>query len=118
MNAEIYNPNAVVGITKTAALYLKEQTQKQDALGIKLSLMPGGCSGFEYKWEYVYEYFEEDSIQVSHYDDFVFVIDLLSKPMLEGSIVDVEDKGLQGFSLIVKSPNAQGSCGCGESVAF
>ena len=42
----------------------------------------------------------------------------LSLPLLEGSLIDIKDEGIKGSSLIVTSPKAVGSCGCGESVTF
>jgi len=119
MEVKTYIPSdSILSFTGAGYKYIKEQVQKQNAIGVRLTLKPGGCSGFEYKWDYVFEYYHEEGLLVQQEDDFAFLTDDLSVDMLRGSTVDLMDSGLSGQSLVVKSPNATGQCGCGESVAF
>jgi Fe-S cluster assembly protein SufA/iron-sulfur cluster assembly protein len=120
MEIKSYNPSeSLVTFTESAYKYVADMASDKDALGVQLQLKPGGCSGFEFVWDYVYEYYDADpSMRVQKENDFVFVTDNLSVGMLTGSEIDLEDKGIAGSQLIVKSPMASGQCGCGESVAF
>ncbi len=120
MEIKTYNPSeSLVSFTESAYKYVSSMASEKDALGVQLLLKPGGCSGFEFVWSYVFEYFDADpSMRVQKENDFVFVTDNMSVSMLTGSEIDLEDKGIAGSQLIVKSPRASGQCGCGESVAF
>jgi len=119
MEVQTYTPSdSILSFTGEGYNYIKEQVDNQKAIGVKLTLKPGGCSGFEFVWDYVFEYFQEPSLLVQQEQDFAFLTDDLSVDMLRGSTVDLEDSGLAGKTLVVRSPNATGTCGCGESVAF
>ena len=113
-----YNPDQAVAVTDAAKKHLLDQIYEKDTLGVSLGLMPGGCSGFEFDWDFVTEYLSQN-YHIQHLDDSkVFIIDLISMPMLQGSTIDLLDEGIKGKSLVVTSPQAQGSCGCGESIHF
>lgn len=91
------------------------QTQKGDAkLVLKISVLGGGCSGFQYKFDIVGEYpenafiFEKDNAKV--------VVDRESAIFLQNSKIDfVEDLGSARFE--IQNPNASAKCGCGSSFA-
>jgi iron-sulfur cluster assembly protein/iron-sulfur cluster insertion protein len=42
------------------------------------------------------------------------VVDPSSAPLLQGAILDFKD-GLQGAGFAITNPNAQRTCGCGQS---
>ena len=46
--------------------------------------------------------------------DVTIVIDPASQPLLKGATLDFND-GLQGAGFHISNPNAQRSCGCGQS---
>jgi iron-sulfur cluster insertion protein len=79
---------------------------------LRLSIMGGGCSGFQYNFTF------DDTITT---DDTVFeeanvrvVVDETSLALLDGSILDfVEDMSASRFT--VTNPNAASGCGCGNS---
>jgi iron-sulfur cluster assembly protein/iron-sulfur cluster insertion protein len=50
----------------------------------------------------------------SAYGDVTVVIDPASQPLLKGATLDFKD-GLQGAGFHISNPNAQRSCGCGQS---
>ena len=82
------------------------------ALGIKILVLAGGCSGFKYKIEYVDEIGKFD--EVINVEDFKIVIDQKAVLYLIGSVMDyVEEKFKSGF--VFSNPNEKGRCGCGES---
>jgi iron-sulfur cluster assembly protein/iron-sulfur cluster insertion protein len=81
-------------------------------LFLRVAVRPGGCSGFSYEM-----FFDTD---VAH-DDATYeqggvsvVIDAASAPHLGGASLDYKD-GLQGAGFSINNPNAQRSCGCGQS---
>jgi len=72
----------------------------------------GGCSGFQYGFKFDSEVaFDDDVIE---FDNFSLLLDSMSYPYLFGSTLDfVED--LSGSKFVIENPNAQTTCGCGES---
>ena len=117
METRLFNPNNFISVTEPAKQHLLNQIKQNDALGIALGIMPNGCAGFEYTWNFVSEYYSQN-YKITHIDDSVLIVDLLSADLLEGSEVDLVDEGIKGKTLIVRSPKATGACGCGESVTF
>jgi len=117
MEIKQYTPTEFLNVTDVAKQHLIEQIKNNDALGVRLGVMPNGCAGFEYTWDYVTEYFSQTE-RVTRLDDYVILVDDLSAEFLEGSQIDLKDEGIKGKTLLVNSPKATGSCGCGESVKF
>lgn len=79
--------------------------------GLRVQVIPGGCSGFEYDLslappEEGDEVVEEDGIKV--------IVDRFSVPYLLGVELDYEE-GFQGAGFLIHNPNASSSCGCGKS---
>jgi iron-sulfur cluster insertion protein len=88
------------------------QRQGNPDLMLRLQVDGGGCSGFQYKFGFA-DAVSDDDVVVER-DGVKLVVDQMSLPYLEGSVVDyVED--LAGASFQVKNPNASSSCGCGAS---
>jgi iron-sulfur cluster assembly accessory protein len=81
-------------------------------LALRVAVRPGGCSGFSYEM-----YFDSDVAT----DDVVaekagvrLVVDASSAQLLEGASLDYKD-GLQQAGFSINNPNAQRTCGCGQS---
>jgi iron-sulfur cluster assembly protein/iron-sulfur cluster insertion protein len=81
-------------------------------LALRVAVRPGGCSGFSYEM-----FFDADVAD----DDLKFeqggvtvLIDPASATHLGGASLDYKD-GLQGAGFAINNPNAQRSCGCGQS---
>ena len=91
------------------------EQQGNDNLKLRLSVSGGGCSGFQYGFEFDEEQ-KHDDIVVER-DGVTMLVDNTSLLYLFGSEVDfVED--LVGASFQVVNPNASSSCGCGSSFAI
>lgn len=75
---------------------------------LRVSVDGGGCSGFQYKFD-----FTTDRAA----DDMEFgpvLVDTTSLEFVKGSMLDyVESLGAASFE--IKNPNAKASCGCGNS---
>lgn len=100
-------------ITENAAKRINELRQKepQDAK-FRISVNGGGCSGFQYNFEFVASKGNDDNIFEKN--GAIVVIDEMSMGFLLGSKLDyVETLGSAGFE--IKNPLATATCGCGNS---
>mgnify|MGYP002713165679 CR=1 FL=1 len=84
---------------------------------LRVSVSGGGCSGFQYEFELERERERAEDDLVIERDGAVVLIDQISLPYLEGSVIDFVDD-LIGQSFQVKTPNATASCGCGTSFSI
>jgi len=81
-------------------------------LFLRVAVRPGGCSGFSYEMFFDTDLTADDS-KVEQ-GGVTVVIDAASAPHLGGAELDYKD-GLQGAGFSINNPNAQRSCGCGQS---
>lgn len=82
------------------------------ALKLRVYVTGGGCSGFQYGFDFADETADDDT--VIPFGDVALVIDPLSYQYLVGSTVDYEE-GLAGSRFLIQNPNATTTCGCGAS---
>ena len=109
-------PTVQLGVTETAAEEIKKFMASEEGLpetaGLRVRVVPGGCSGFQYSLN-----IEEESRPNDHVLDSNGVrlfVDMFSAQYLNGVEVDYVTSVMgQGFTF--KNPNATGSCGCGSS---
>ena len=104
----------MVIITEVAAEKVKNLLREQgnEGHGLRLGVMGGGCSGFQYKLD-----FEERAGDLDHVFEIAGVkifIDMKSSLYLNGVTLDYHD-GLMGAGFKIENPNARTTCGCGES---
>ena len=79
---------------------------------LRVAVRPGGCSGFSYEMFFDTDVAADD---VADRDGGVkVVIDPASHQTLKGASLDYKD-GLQGAGFSINNPNAERSCGCGQS---
>ena len=86
--------------------------EAEEGAGLRLEVVPGGCSGFEYSLA-LSEPRDGDEIIESAAGVRV-ILDRFSLPYLLGVQLDYEE-GFQGAGFIINNPNATSSCGCGKS---
>lgn len=80
--------------------------------GLRVRVMPGGCSGFQYGLDV--EDAPRDGDEVIDKSGLRVFVDPFSGQYLEGVEIDYVSSVMgQGFTF--KNPNAAGSCGCGSS---
>ena len=82
------------------------------ALKLRVYISGGGCSGFQYGFEFDEEQAEDD-IAVQR-DGVTLVVDPLSLQYLHGAEVDYSES-LSGAQFVIRNPNAKTTCGCGSS---
>ena len=90
-------------------------TQEQvpvESAGLRVSVLPGGCSGFKYSLNIEERALEDDMVhQVNGVRVFV---DGFSAQYLAGVTIDYVSS-MQGSGFTFKNPNSTGGCGCGSS---
>ncbi len=79
---------------------------------LRVAVLAGGCSGFQYKFE-LDETPQPDDLVVEQGAARILV-DPASMDLLAGSVLDYTD-ALMGAHFTVKNPNATSACGCGTS---
>jgi iron-sulfur cluster assembly protein len=88
-----------------------EQVPSESA-GLRVSVLPGGCSGFKYSLNIEERALEDDAvIEISGVRVFV---DGFSMQYLSGVTIDYTSS-MQGSGFTFGNPNATGGCGCGSS---
>ena len=104
----------MITLTDNAAVKVKELiTQEgEDGLMLRVAVRPGGCSGFAYEMFFDTDRAEDDLI--TDYEGVKVVVDPSSAQLLNGASLDYKD-GLQESGFAITNPNAQRTCGCGQS---
>ena len=103
---------ATLNVTDKAAEKIKALIEQEKMQGLRISVTPGGCSGFQYGMELDNKSTENDVV-VEEKGIKIFV-DKESIKKLNGSSVDFVD-GLQGAGFKISNPKADSTCGCGSS---
>ena len=114
-NDDVSAAGEPVRLSPTAVSRVKVLLQREkrpDPAGLRLSVVGGGCSGFQYSLELDDAPREDDAVYV--YDGVRVFVDPTSAPYLSGTSVDYVD-GLHGAGFKFVNPNADRTCGCGSS---
>ncbi|MFI1977008.1 HesB/IscA family protein [Streptomyces wedmorensis] len=138
-------PTCSVELTDAAVAKVTDLLKAETpGLALRISVQPGGCSGMRYQLYFTDEYAKVLTKMLAEHEDegfaeeddedtaaqraamarekesvvwfgrFAVVIDKKSGPYLSGAEIDYADTLMKsGFT--IDNPNAQGSCGCGDS---
>ncbi len=104
----------VTDSAKKQALRLMEDENK-DGYFIRVGVQGGGCSGLMYQLTFDNELKEEDKSFEDN--DMKVVVDKKSYLYLIGTTLDFSG-GLNGKGFVFQNPNADRTCGCGESFSI
>ena len=102
-------------MTEAAALEVKKfmsEEELSDEGGLRVRVIPGGCSGFQYAMEIEESPREDDSI--AEMNGVRVFVDMFSAQYLDGVEIDYVSS-VMGSRFTFKNPNATGGCGCGTS---
>lgn len=108
---------ATLSLTEAAAKRIKKVViaENNPNLMVRLEVLGGGCSGFQYKFGFDSTAKEGEDVIIER-DGAKLVVDTTSLDLLKGSEVDYGESLMEaGFK--VNNPNATSSCGCGTSFA-
>ncbi|MBS0225241.1 MAG: iron-sulfur cluster insertion protein ErpA [Proteobacteria bacterium] len=100
--------------TPAAAAKVAELITEEGNADLKLRvyIQGGGCSGFQYGFEFDETQAEDDLAVVTN--GVTLLVDPLSLQYLMGATVDYVES-LTGAQFTIRNPNAKTTCGCGSS---
>jgi iron-sulfur cluster assembly accessory protein len=90
---------------------VQEQVAPETA-GLRVSVLPGGCSGFKYSLNIEERALDDD--MVHDVNGIRVFVDGFSAQYLSGITIDYVTS-MQGSGFTFSNPNASGGCGCGSS---
>lgn len=82
---------------------------------VRVGVKSGGCSGLSYDLKFDNEKLEEDKVFVDN--DIKIIVDKKSFLYLIGTTLEYSG-GLNGTGFVFNNPNANRTCGCGESFSL
>ncbi len=110
---EFKTPSAVT-LTPAATAKVREIMATQDPIpaGLRIGVVGGGCSGFQYSMSFENQAGMMD--KVLNFDGLKVFVDATSVMYLNGCVVDyVETLEAAGFKF--ENPTVKSTCGCGSS---
>ncbi len=109
-------PDIDLAITDAAAVEVRKFMEAEGVTselgGLRVSVQPGGCSGFKYSLVIEDKSAEDDFVLDK--GDFKVFVDPFSGQYISGVTIDYVTS-MQGSGFTFKNPNATGGCGCGSS---
>ena len=107
-------PPTPLQFTTAAAAKVRELIAEEGNADLKLRvyIQGGGCSGFQYGFEFDEGQSEDDLPIVT--DGVTLLVDPLSLQYLMDATVDYTES-LTGAQFVIRNPNAKTTCGCGSS---
>lgn len=109
-------PDVLVSISDAATVevqkFMEAEGVTAESGGLRVSVMPGGCSGFKYGLVIEDSSAEDDLILDQ--GSFKVFVDPFSAQYLGGTLIDYVTS-MQGSGFTFTNPNSTGGCGCGSS---
>jgi len=104
----------MITITDAAAVKVRTliEAEGDDSLALRVAVRPGGCSGFAYEMFFDTDISSDDV--TAEKDGVRVVVDPSSAQLLTGAELDYKD-GLDQSGFNITNPNANKTCGCGQS---
>ena len=96
-------------------ILIKDLDLNESETYLRLAIKGGGCSGFMYSYDFVSETEERDKI--FDFGAVKICVGVKSYLFLIGMEIDYEEDLLKS-GIVFNAPQAQTTCGCGESVSF
>jgi iron-sulfur cluster insertion protein len=105
-----------ISISENAAKKIVQLSEKQeDLLFLRIQIKSGGCSGL--RSLFLVEKQKKENDICIEYKEAKVIVDPLSLSFIQGSELDyLEEMMVSQF--VLKNPNAQSACGCGESFSL
>ena len=106
----------IISLSDRAAERIKEIMSKdQNSLGVRVGVKSGGCSGLSYELKFDSNQLNEDRL----FEDngVKILVDKKSLLYLIGTTLEYSG-GLNGKGFVFNNPNANRTCGCGESFSL
>lgn len=104
-----------IEITDNAQEHIATVLKKDSAKYFRITVLGGGCAGFQYKFDFE-NLKNEDDILI-HNEKIDVIIDETSMELIQNSKIDYVNE-LIGSSFKITNPQATSSCGCGTSFSI
>ena len=104
-----------IEITSNAQAHIAQILQIDKAKYFRITVLGGGCAGFQYKFDFDNSKKKDDIIFKT--EKIEVVIDNISLNLIKGSKIDYVNE-LIGSSFKITNPQASSSCGCGTSFSI
>jgi iron-sulfur cluster assembly protein len=104
----------MITITDTArlkAIDLRASESRSDDDVLRVGVLGGGCSGFQYLLEFDERRADDQLLEL---EGLVVAIDPFSAPLIAGSVLDY-DGSITGSGFHFTNPQVASGCGCGKS---
>jgi iron-sulfur cluster assembly protein len=112
----VNQPEVALSITPAAVIevrkFMEAEKVSPSVGGLRVSVQPGGCSGFKYSLLIEDQPADDDAVVAQ--DGFNVLVDPFSMQYLSGVTIDYVTS-MQGSGFTFKNPNSTGGCGCGSS---
>lgn len=82
---------------------------------VRVGVKSGGCSGLSYELNFDKD--EKENDKIFEHNNIKIIVDKKSFLYLVGTVLDYSG-GLNGTGFVFKNPNANRTCGCGESFSL
>ncbi|MBV9758095.1 MAG: iron-sulfur cluster insertion protein ErpA [Alphaproteobacteria bacterium] len=106
---------AQFSVSPRASARIAEIAAAEGAAALRVAVLAGGCSGFQYRFALDSER-QPDDVVIER-DGARVLIDPASLDLLGGAELDYTDE-LMGSHFTVRNPNATAACGCGTSFSI
>ena len=103
------------GAKKRIALLMTDEGYDATKDFVRVGVKSGGCSGLSY--ELKFDKLQAENDKLFEDNEIRIVIDKKSVLYLAGTILEYSG-GLNGKGFVFNNPNAQRTCGCGESFSL
>jgi iron-sulfur cluster assembly accessory protein len=110
-----FEETTMITVTQTAVSEVRKFIEEQgaaDNAGLRVAVLPGGCSGFQYGLN-IEDDAEADD-EVLDVNGLRVFVDQFSLQYLDGVEIDYVTT-MMGSGFTFQNPNAHGGCGCGSS---
>ncbi len=107
--------NNNIEITENAQMHISNVLKKDNSKYFRITVLGGGCAGFQYKFDFDNNKKEEDILLNT--EKISVLIDNTSFQFIQGSKIDYVNE-LIGSSFKISNPLASSSCGCGTSFSI
>ncbi len=104
-----------IEITNNAQEHIATVLKKDSAKYFRITVLGGGCAGFQYKFEF--ENLKNDDDILINNEKIDVIIDETSMELIQNSKIDYVHE-LIGSSFKITNPQATSSCGCGTSFSI
>lgn len=104
----------MIYVTDSFREWFLDALYKQTDVYLRFGVTSGGCSGYNYLWEFTSDRLDDDfAIEIA--EGSLMLVNATEMPLLKGSTLDYVLTDPFSSHLDVTNPNAVANCGCGTS---